>query len=526
MRRESARQSPSAHPAVVLGGRRPAARPTPSRRGVATRPDCIKVGGRPAGVAATPRPTSAGHLCRRDVLVPRTGVGGARGRRARQPDRARGTNGRVVREPASAGVERRRDVAAGRNTAVNVTGRAPVAAVAAAGQRRVTGERTGAPQQDRLRDPRHPRRPGARPDDRRGDPADLRDLDLQAGRRRRAARRLRVQPLRQPDPHRAGGVPRGAGGRRARLRLRLRARRRGHAPPRACRARRPRGHPRRRLRRHVPAVRQGRAGRGASSTARRRSPTSTPCAPRSGPGETKLVWVETPTNPLLNIADIEALAELAHDAGALLVVDNTFASPYLQQPLTLGADVVVHSTTKYCRRPLRRRRRRARRARPRARREGRLPPERDGRGRRPVRRLAGAARAQDAGVRMDRHCDNAERVVEFLPATRGSRRSTTPGCPSHPGHEVAARQMKRFGGMVSFRVTGGEEQALDVCEQRRGVHARRVARRRGVADRAPGRMTHARSRAPTSRCPADLIRLSVGIETVDDLIADLDRALG
>ena len=170
------------------------------------------------------------------------------------------------------------------------------------------------------------------------------------------------------------------------------------------------------------------------------------------------MWVETPTNPLLNIADIAALAEVAHEAGALLVVDNTFASPYLQQPLALGADVVVHSTTKYLRRALRRRRRRARRA---------PTPEL-------AERLAFHQNAMGAvagpfdswlvlrgiktlGVRMDRHCDNAERVVEFLlAAPAGARGAATPGWPTHPGHEVAAKQMRRFGGMVSFRVDGGE----------------------------------------------------------------------
>ena len=211
------------------------------------------------------------------------------------------------------------------------------------------------------------------------------------------ARRLRVQPVRQPHPHRPRGRDRGPGGGGARLRVRLRPGRRGHRRPLDLPARRPRGHPRRRVRRHLPPLRQGREGLGPRPHRRRRSPTSTPCARRSSRASTKLVWVETPTNPLLNIGDIEALAAVAHDAGALLVVDNTFASPYLQQPLTLGADVVLHSTTKYCGghsdvvggavvvvRDLE------------LAEKDHLPPERHGRGRRAVRRVPDPPRAQDA----------------------------------------------------------------------------------------------------------------------------------
>ncbi|MEO5851986.1 MAG: cystathionine gamma-synthase [Nocardioides sp.] len=244
------------------------------------------------------------------------------------------------------------------------------------------------------------------------------------------------------------------------------------------------------------------------------------------PGKTRLVWVETPTNPLLNIGDIEALAGVAHEAGALLVVDNTFASPYLQQPLTLGADVVVHSTTKYCG------------------------------GHSDV--VGGALVARDleitdkiafhqnaigavAGpfdawltlrglktlaVRMDRHCDNAERVVEFLTGHPAVAQVIYPGLEEHPGHTVAGRQMKRYGGIVSFRVTGGEPQALTVCDR---AEVFTLAESLGGIESLiehPGRMTHASVAGTDLEVPSDLIRLSVGIETAEDLVADLDRALG
>jgi cystathionine gamma-synthase len=243
------------------------------------------------------------------------------------------------------------------------------------------------------------------------------------------------------------------------------------------------------------------------------------------PGETKLVWVETPTNPLLNIGEIEALAAVAHDAGALLVVDNTFASPYLQQPLTLGADVVVHSTTKYCG------------------------------GHSDV--VGGALVVRDLDVaeqvafhqnsmgavagpfdsfltlrglrtlalRMERHCDNAERVVDFLTSHPKVGDVIYPGLETHPGHEVAQRQMRRFGGMVSFRVTGGEQHALQVCER---AEIFTLGESLGGVESLiehPGRMTHASVAGTDLEVPADLVRLSVGIETADDLVADLERAL-
>lgn len=244
------------------------------------------------------------------------------------------------------------------------------------------------------------------------------------------------------------------------------------------------------------------------------------------PGETRMVWVETPTNPLLNIADIEALASVAHEAGALLVVDNTFASPYLQQPLALGADVVVHSTTKY------------------------VGGHSDVVGGALVVRdldlaeqiafhqnsMGAVAGPFDSflahrglktlAVRMDRHCDNAERIVAFLQAHPQVSQVIYPGLPDHPGHEVASRQMRRYGGMLSFRVTGGEAQALEVCAK---AEVFTLGESLGGVESLiehPGRMTHASVAGTELEVPADLIRLSVGIESAEDLIADLDRALG
>ena len=243
------------------------------------------------------------------------------------------------------------------------------------------------------------------------------------------------------------------------------------------------------------------------------------------PGRTRLVWVETPTNPLLGIADIAALADVAHAAGALLVVDNTFASPYLQQPLLLGADVVVHSTTKY------------------------LGGHSDVVGGALVvadpelaERLAYFQNAMGAvpgpfdswltlrgiktlGVRMDRHCANAAAVATFLQGHPGVSAVRWPGLPDHPGHDVAARQMSGFGGMVSFHVAAGEEAAVDVCGRTRVFT---LAESLGGVESLiehPARMTHASAAGSPLEVPADLVRLSVGIETVDDLIADLDQAL-
>jgi cystathionine gamma-synthase len=244
------------------------------------------------------------------------------------------------------------------------------------------------------------------------------------------------------------------------------------------------------------------------------------------PGTTKIVWIETPTNPLLNIGDIEALATVAHEAGALLVVDNTFASPYLQQPLTLGADVVVHSTTKYC--------------------GGHSDvvggalvvrdlevAERVAFHQNAMGAVAGPFDAwlvlrglKTLGVRMDRHCDNAEKVVDFLVAHPQVSEVIYPGLETHPGHAVASKQMKRYGGIVSFRVRGGEQHALDVCGK---AEVFTLGESLGGVESLiehPGRMTHASVAGTDLEVPSDLIRLSVGIETVDDLIADLERSLG
>lgn len=243
------------------------------------------------------------------------------------------------------------------------------------------------------------------------------------------------------------------------------------------------------------------------------------------PGVTRLVWVETPTNPLLNVGDVEALAAVAHEAGALLVVDNTFASSYLQQPLVLGADVVVHSTTKYA------------------------GGHSDVVGGALVVRDRDLAEAiafhhnaigavagpfdswlvlrglKTLGLRMERHCDNAELVVGFLADHPSVTEVVYPGLVSHPGHEVAARQMRRFGGMVSFRVAGGEAQALDVCERARVFTLGESLGGVESLIEHPGRMTHASVAGTALEVPADLVRLSVGIETADDLLADLDQAL-
>jgi cystathionine gamma-synthase len=241
---------------------------------------------------------------------------------------------------------------------------------------------------------------------------------------------------------------------------------------------------------------------------------------------TKLIWCETPTNPLLAIADIAGLADLAHGIGARLVVDNTFASPYLQTPLALGADVVVHSTTKYI--------------------GGHsdviggalvtsddeLAQElaflQNGAGAVPGPFDAWLALRglKTLALRMEQHSDNAERVAEALRAHRRVTRVYYPGLPDHPGHEVAAKQMRRFGGIVSFSVEGGEQAALDVCARTElFVLAESLGGVESLIEH-PGRMTHASVVGTTLEVPADLIRLSVGIENAEDLVADLLNALG
>jgi cystathionine gamma-synthase len=244
------------------------------------------------------------------------------------------------------------------------------------------------------------------------------------------------------------------------------------------------------------------------------------------PGSTRIVWVETPTNPLLGIADIAALAAVAHEADALLVVDNTFASPYLQQPIAFGADVVVHSTTKYigghsdvvggaliaADRALGE--------------ELRYHQNAMGAINGPFDAWLTLRGIKTLGVRMDRHCDNAERIAAYLDAHAKVGQVIYPGLPAHPGHEVAAKQMRRFGGMISFRAAGGEEHAVEICNRAKlFVLAESLGGVESLIEH-PGRMTHASAAGSPLEVPADLVRLSVGIETVDDLLADLEQALG
>ncbi|WP_327374493.1 cystathionine gamma-synthase [Streptomyces sp. NBC_01216] len=241
---------------------------------------------------------------------------------------------------------------------------------------------------------------------------------------------------------------------------------------------------------------------------------------------TKAIWVETPSNPLLGITDIAAVADVARTAGAKLVVDNTFASPYLQQPLSLGADVVVHSLTKY------------------------MGGHSDVVGGALVtadealgEELAYHQNAMGAvagpfdswivlrgvktlAVRMDRHSENAAQIVEMLSQHPKVTQVLYPGLPEHPGHEIAAKQMKAFGGMVSFRVEGGEEAAVAVCDRAKLFTLGESLGGVESLIEHPGRMTHASVAGSALEVPADLVRISVGIENVDDLLADLRQALG
>ncbi|MCX4622081.1 cystathionine gamma-synthase [Streptomyces albogriseolus] len=255
--------------------------------------------------------------------------------------------------------------------------------------------------------------------------------------------------------------------------------------------------------------------------------TSDPAAVRAAiTPKTKVIWVETPSNPLLGITDIAAVAQVARDAGARLVVDNTFATPYLQQPLALGADVVVHSLTKY------------------------MGGHSDVVGGALVtadaelgEELAFHQNAMGAvagpfdswlvlrgtktlSVRMDRHSENATRVADML--TRHPRVTSVlyPGLPDHPGHEVAAKQMRAFGGMISFRVEGGEQAAVEVCNRAKVFTLGESLGGVESLIEHPGRMTHASVAGSQLEVPADLVRLSVGIENVDDLLEDLQQALG
>jgi len=240
----------------------------------------------------------------------------------------------------------------------------------------------------------------------------------------------------------------------------------------------------------------------------------------------RVVWVETPTNPLLSIVDITAMAELCADAGALLVVDNTFASPYLQNPLALGADAVVHSTTKY------------------------LGGHSDVVGGAIVvadpelgERLAFLQNATGAvagpfdawltlrgiktlAVRMDRHSQNARRVADMLAAHPRVAGVLYPGLPQHPGHEIAAKQMRGFGGMVSVRLRGGEAEAVAVCGRTKVFTLGESLGGVESLIEHPARMTHASVTGSPLEVPGDLIRLSVGIESAEDLLEDLRSALG
>jgi cystathionine beta-lyase/cystathionine gamma-synthase len=239
---------------------------------------------------------------------------------------------------------------------------------------------------------------------------------------------------------------------------------------------------------------------------------------------TRILWLETPTNPLLNIVDIRAAAEAAHAVGAMVVVDNTFASPYLQQPLALGADVVLHSTTKYLgghsdliggflatndptvaerllflQKSL-----------------GAVPGPFDCwlvlRG---IKTLA---------VRMRKHCENAHAIAGSLERHPRVEKVLYPGLPSHPGHRIAAHQMREFGGMVSLLLES-EEEAVALCARTKIFQ---LAESLGGVESLiehPARMTHASTADAPFASPPNLVRLSVGIESAEDLVADLEAAL-
>ena len=240
---------------------------------------------------------------------------------------------------------------------------------------------------------------------------------------------------------------------------------------------------------------------------------------------TRMVWFETPTNPLLTVIDIEQVCSVVHELGGLTVVDNTFATPYLQQPIGLGADAVVHSATKYL--------------------GGHSDmvggvvatsheaiAEHVGFVQNAVGAVAGpfdsylALRGiKTLPVRMDRHCENAAAIVEVLIAHPRVSDVLYPGLGHHPGHDVAIRQMSGFGGMVSFRLAGGREAAEKAAASTRVFT---LAESLGAVESLiehPGVMTHASATGSALEVPDDLIRISVGIESIDDLVDDLDRAL-
>ena len=240
--------------------------------------------------------------------------------------------------------------------------------------------------------------------------------------------------------------------------------------------------------------------------------------------DVKLVWVETPSNPLLNIVDIRRAADAAHAAGALLVVDNTFASPYLQQPLALGADLVVHSTTKYL--------------------GGHsdviggfVATNDDGLGDRLrfLQKSLGAVPGpfdcwlvlrgmKTLALRMRQHSENARAIAGFLDEHPAVERVLYPGLPNHPGHDVARKQMRDFGGMVSFQVESEAEAVALVARTKLFLLAESLGGVESLIEH-PARMTHASTADAPFASPRNLVRLSVGIEAVGDLIADLETAL-
>jgi len=238
----------------------------------------------------------------------------------------------------------------------------------------------------------------------------------------------------------------------------------------------------------------------------------------------RLVWVESPTNPLLNIVDLQRVGDAAHAAGALVVVDNTFATPYLQTPLELAADIVVHSTTKYLgghsdviggfagtNDPTI-----AERLRFLQKSLGAVPG--------PFDAWLVLRGLKTLAVRMERHCENARRVVAFLGQHPRIERVFYPGLPEHPGHEVAARQMRDFGGMVSFLVESEEEAVELVARTEIWTLAESLGGVESLIEH-PYRMTHASTAAGPFASPRNLVRLSVGLESVEDLVADLAQAL-
>ena len=239
---------------------------------------------------------------------------------------------------------------------------------------------------------------------------------------------------------------------------------------------------------------------------------------------TRMVWVESPSNPMLNVVDIRAAADAAHAVGAILVVDNTFATPYLQNPLDLGADVVLHSTTKYlgghsdvvggfC---------------------GTNDPTIAERLYFLQKSLGAVPGPFDSwlvlrglktlAVRMRQHCENAHTIAGWLGRQPGVEQVLYPGLPSHPGHEIAKRQMRDFGGMISF-LAESEATAVELVARTKLFQ---LAESLGGVESLiehPARMTHASTADAPFAAPRNLVRLSVGIEAVDDLIADLAAAL-